>query len=132
LYAEDPERDFLPSTGVLRHLRFPTASGHVRVDTGVREGDSVTVHYDPMIAKLIVWDVDRDACLRRLRVALAATSVAGLTTNLDFLAAVADHPAFAALPGRARPCRDDAALVATVGELLRDVSRRQARRRTQR
>ncbi len=96
LYAEDPERDFLPSTGVLRHLRFPSASGHVRVDTGVREGDAVTVHYDPMIAKLIVWDVDRDACLRRLRVALAATSVAGLTTNLDFLAAVADHPAFAA------------------------------------
>ncbi len=94
LYAEDPERDFLPATGTLRHLRFPAASDYVRIDTGIRQGDSVTVHYDPMIAKLIAWDVDRAACLRRLRGALADTEVAGLTTNLDFLAAVAAHPAF--------------------------------------
>ncbi len=96
LYAEDPERDFLPATGRLDHLRFPAAGPHVRIDTGVREGDSITVHYDPMIAKLIVWDSDRAAALRRLRAALADTEVAGLATNTGFLAAIAGHPAFAA------------------------------------
>ncbi|HKO09841.1 MAG TPA: biotin carboxylase N-terminal domain-containing protein, partial [Alphaproteobacteria bacterium] len=60
LYAEDPERDFLPATGRLRHLRFPAEGAHVRVDTGVAEGDQVTIHYDPMLAKLIVWDRDRE------------------------------------------------------------------------
>ncbi len=95
VYAEDPGRDFLPATGRLDHLRFPEASPHVRVDAGVREGDAITVHYDPMIAKLIVWDEDRDAALRRLRGALAEFQVAGLVTNLPFLAAVAAHPAFA-------------------------------------
>jgi 3-methylcrotonyl-CoA carboxylase alpha subunit len=96
LYAEDPARDFLPAIGRLSHLRFPLEDMHVRVDTGVREGDSVTIHYDPMIAKLIVWDRDRDAALRRLRAALAMCEVAGITTNIGFLSSVAAHPAFAA------------------------------------
>ncbi len=64
IYAEDPERDFLPATGALKHLRFPLESEHVRVDSGVREGDVISVHYDPMIAKLIVWDRNRDAALQ--------------------------------------------------------------------
>jgi 3-methylcrotonyl-CoA carboxylase alpha subunit len=96
IYAEDPARDFLPATGRLAHLRFPAESPHVRVDTGVREGDTVTPFYDPMIAKLIVWDQDRPAALRRLRGALAECEIAGLATNVAFLSALAAHPAFAA------------------------------------
>ncbi|MBK5276541.1 MAG: acetyl/propionyl/methylcrotonyl-CoA carboxylase subunit alpha [Desulfuromonadales bacterium] len=96
IYAEDPARDFLPSTGTLTHLRTPPESAHVRIDTGVRQGDSVSINYDPMIAKLIVWDATRDGALRRLRAALAEYQVVGVTTNVEFLAAVAAHPAFAA------------------------------------
>jgi len=95
LYAEDPGRDFLPATGRLAHLRFPAEDAHVRVDPGVREGDQVSVHYDPLLAKLIVWDRDRPAALRRLRAALAAAEVVRVTTNAAFLSAVANHPAFA-------------------------------------
>jgi 3-methylcrotonyl-CoA carboxylase alpha subunit len=96
LYAEDPARDFLPATGTLQRLSAPPADGrHVRVDTGVREGDAVGIHYDPMIAKLIVWDETREAALRRLRGALGAYEVAGLATNLSFLGRVAAHPEFA-------------------------------------
>ncbi|WP_184799121.1 acetyl/propionyl/methylcrotonyl-CoA carboxylase subunit alpha [Nitrospirillum iridis] len=94
LYAEDPDKGFLPQTGTLSHLRFPEAGPHVRVDTGVRQGDAISIHYDPMIAKLIVWDVDRPAAVRRLRQALAATEVGGLAANVPFLAAIAAHPAF--------------------------------------
>ncbi|MGZ5252646.1 MAG: acetyl-CoA carboxylase biotin carboxylase subunit, partial [Caldimonas sp.] len=71
IYAEDAERGFLPSTGKLVHLAPPHASVHVRVDTGVEEGDSITPFYDPMIAKLIVHDSDRAAALARMREALA-------------------------------------------------------------
>ncbi|WP_305805020.1 acetyl/propionyl/methylcrotonyl-CoA carboxylase subunit alpha [Stenotrophomonas sp. YIM B06876] len=85
LYAEDADRGFLPSTGTLRHLRLPAGSAHVRVDAGVEQGDAITPFYDPMIAKLIVWDVDRDAALRRMRQALADCEVVGVTTNAAFL-----------------------------------------------
>ncbi len=94
LYAEDPSAGFLPATGRLRHLRLPQEGPHIRVDTGVRQGDSVTVHYDPMIAKIIAWDADRPAALRRLSAALDSTEVAGLQTNADFLRAVVAHTAF--------------------------------------
>jgi 3-methylcrotonyl-CoA carboxylase alpha subunit len=96
LYAEDPERDFLPQTGRLEHLSFPPESSHVRIDTGVRAGDAISIHYDPMIAKLIVWDVDRTAAIRRLRDALGETRVVGLATNVRFLEAIIAHPAFMA------------------------------------
>ncbi|WP_242355140.1 acetyl-CoA carboxylase biotin carboxylase subunit [Anaeromyxobacter sp. SG64] len=96
VYAEDPARDFLPATGTLTHLRAPAENAHVRVETGVRQGDVVSVHYDPMIAKLVVWDVDRPAALRRLRAALAEYQIVGVATNLAFLSAVAAHPAYAA------------------------------------
>ncbi len=95
LYAEDPAKDFLPAIGKLRHLRPPEEGVHVRVDTGVREGDEVSPHYDPMIAKLIAWDETRGGALRRLRRALADYHVAGLATNVGFLAALAAHRAFA-------------------------------------
>ena len=85
LYAEDADRGFLPSTGTLRHLRLPAHTAHVRVDAGVEQGDAITPFYDPMIAKLIVWDVDRDAALRRMQQALAECEVVGVTTNAAFL-----------------------------------------------
>ncbi|WP_114394220.1 acetyl/propionyl/methylcrotonyl-CoA carboxylase subunit alpha [Oleisolibacter albus] len=96
IYAEDPAKGFLPQTGTLHHLRFPVEDAHVRVETGVRPGDGISIHYDPMIAKLVVWDRDRPAAVRRLSAALAQTEIAGLTTNVPFLAAIAGHPAFAA------------------------------------
>jgi 3-methylcrotonyl-CoA carboxylase alpha subunit len=70
--------------------------GHVRVDTGVRQGDTITPNYDPMIAKLIVWGEDRPAAVRRLAAALTEYEVVGPQTNLDLLRAIAGHPAFAA------------------------------------
>lgn len=85
LYAEDADKGFLPSTGTLRHLRLPAGNAHVRVDAGVEQGDAITPFYDPMIAKLIVWDVDRDAALRRMQQALAECEVVGVTTNAAFL-----------------------------------------------
>jgi 3-methylcrotonyl-CoA carboxylase alpha subunit len=96
LYAEDPQAGFLPQTGRLAHLALPEAAPHVRIDSGVRQGDAISIHYDPMIAKLIVWDTDRPAAVRRLARALDQARIAGLATNLDFLRAIARHPAFAA------------------------------------
>ena len=97
LYAEDPAKDFLPATGRLAHLALPPSNpqGPVRVDTGVRQGDTVSIHYDPMIAKLIAWGEDRAAALRRMASMLDETRVAGMVTNRDFLRAVVTHPAFA-------------------------------------
>ncbi|MCK4508628.1 MAG: acetyl/propionyl/methylcrotonyl-CoA carboxylase subunit alpha [Desulfuromonadales bacterium] len=96
IYAEDADRDFLPSTGMLTHLSTPDEGPHVRIDTGVRQGDTVSIHYDPMIAKLIVWDQDRASALRRLRTALSSYQVAGVTTNIGFLGSVAAQSDFAA------------------------------------
>jgi 3-methylcrotonyl-CoA carboxylase alpha subunit len=95
VYSEDPARDFLPSIGRLDHLRQPERGPHIRVDTGVRQGDAITPYYDPMIAKLIVWGEDRTAALRRLSGALAAYEVVGVHTNLGLLRGIAAHPDFA-------------------------------------
>jgi len=85
VYAEDPRRDFLPASGRIVHLGLPAESENVRVDTGVRSGDEITAYYDPMIAKLIVWDRDRPAALERMREGLGEFEVAGLATNVGFL-----------------------------------------------
>ncbi len=85
LYAEDTDRGFLPSTGRIARLRFPAGREHLRVDTGVREGDEVTIHYDPMLAKLIAWGRDRDEAFERLRHAIEDTEVEGVRTNTRFL-----------------------------------------------
>jgi 3-methylcrotonyl-CoA carboxylase alpha subunit len=85
VYAEDPDNDFLPVTGTLGYLQPPEESTHVRVDTGVRQGDEISVYYDPMIAKLIVWDETRERALHRLAAALAEYRIGGTVTNLDFL-----------------------------------------------
>ncbi|MDE0511016.1 MAG: acetyl/propionyl/methylcrotonyl-CoA carboxylase subunit alpha [Gammaproteobacteria bacterium] len=96
IYAEDPDNGFLPSTGSLGHLRFPAETPQVRVDTGVRQGDTISVYYDPLIAKLIVRGDDRKNCLKRVIEALRQIRVAGVTTNIDFLASVISHEAFQA------------------------------------
>jgi 3-methylcrotonyl-CoA carboxylase alpha subunit len=96
LYAEDPGKDFLPAIGRLAHLALPASdpAGPARVDTGVRQGDAVSIHYDPMIAKLIAWGEDRCDAVRRMARMLEETRVAGLSTNRDFLHAVVTHRAF--------------------------------------
>jgi len=94
IYAENPESNFLPGTGRLVHLSAPSPSENVRIETGVRQGDEVSVYYDPMIAKLVVWDTDRTSALQRLRVALDQYHVVGLHTNLNFLRQLARHKAF--------------------------------------
>ena len=94
LYAEDPNRNFLPSTGTLVHLRLPEEDLNVRVDTGVRQGDTVTPFYDPMIAKVIVHDRDRTSAMRRMAVLMGETEVLGVTTNAALLKALCSHPAF--------------------------------------
>lgn len=85
IYAEDPDNDFLPVTGTLSFLQPPEESDNVRVDTGVLQGDEVSIYYDPMIAKLIVWDENRDRALSRLAKALSEYRISGMTTNVDFL-----------------------------------------------
>ncbi len=95
LYAEDPSSGFLPSTGDLLQVRFPQGPG-IRVDSGVGPGDTVTHHYDPLLAKIIVHAEDRDAAIRRMDAALRQTVVHGVTTNAAFLRAVLAHPDFRA------------------------------------
>jgi len=96
LYAEDPQKGFLPSIGKLERLRLPKDDAHIRVDTGVREGDEVTTFYDPMIAKVIAHDKTREGAARRLADALATVEVAGPYTNAAFLVAALRHKEFLA------------------------------------
>jgi 3-methylcrotonyl-CoA carboxylase alpha subunit len=94
LYAEDPARGFLPATGRIAHLVWPSAANNLRIDSGVRAGDAISTYYDPMIAKVIAWGEDRTAAAQRLRRALMETEIAGLATNAGFLIEVLGHPAF--------------------------------------
>lgn len=94
VYAEDPANDFLPSIGKVLRAVEPTRAG-VRVDAGVHTGDGVSIHYDPMIAKVIAHAETRDAAIRKMDAALAEYTLLGLTTNIPFLRAVLTHPAFA-------------------------------------
>jgi acetyl-CoA carboxylase biotin carboxylase subunit len=95
LYAEDPHNGFLPAVGKLERFIPPNAPG-VRVDSGVETGDSISLHYDPMIAKIIVYDSTRAGAITRLQSALDQTVILGTTTNLPFLRVLAAHPVFAA------------------------------------
>ena len=93
LYAEDPQQGFLPGSGQLQRLQLPAPSEHVRIDAGVIEGDTVTIFYDPMIAKMIVWDRTRADALQRMRDALAQCVITGPKSNIDFLERLVRHPA---------------------------------------
>jgi 3-methylcrotonyl-CoA carboxylase alpha subunit len=93
LYAEDPEAGFLPGSGKLERLRLPITDAHVRIDSGVVAGDTVTIFYDPMIAKLIVHDIDRASALARMRDALAHCEIGGPKSNIEFLERLVRHPA---------------------------------------
>ncbi|XP_064455348.1 methylcrotonoyl-CoA carboxylase subunit alpha, mitochondrial-like isoform X2 [Ornithodoros turicata] len=93
IYAEDPDNNFMPGAGNLDYLRTPDPT-QVRIDTGVREGDEVSVHYDPMIAKLAVWGPDRLTALRKLHQSLADYTIVGLPNNVPFLMQLASHKDF--------------------------------------
>ncbi|MDC8831311.1 acetyl/propionyl/methylcrotonyl-CoA carboxylase subunit alpha [Alteromonas gilva] len=95
LYAEDPDNDFLPSTGQLKRLRF-ACGDHIRIDTGFNEGDTVSVHYDPMLAKLITWADNRELARQHMLYCLEQTRVTGVTTNIPFVHRVLQHDDFAA------------------------------------
>lgn len=130
LYAEDPERDFLPAGGRLVHLVWPEGQG-VRVDTGVCDGDAIAVEYDPLIAKLIAHGPDRETAIDRLHDAVCELELVGPVTNQAFLARALDHPKFrlghidtnfisdhsAALVPASQPA-DDAMVIAALSYLL--------------
>lgn len=140
IYAEDPRNNFLPAVG--RILKFtPPGGPGVRVDSGVQSGDAITIHYDPMIAKVIVCDTTREAAINRMCNALSRTVILGTMTNIPFLRALLGHPTFSAgqvdtrfvddhldelLPDA--PALPDAALIAAaLGDLHPANSRGEAR-----
>ena len=96
LYAENPAMNFLPSPGLLKRFQLPASENGLRIDTGVREGDQITFHYDPMIAKMVSHGSDRQDAIGRMLGALGAVDVEGVVTNAAFLRKVLDHPAFRA------------------------------------
>jgi 3-methylcrotonyl-CoA carboxylase alpha subunit len=96
LYAEDPARDFAPSIGRLVAFHLPSGENSVRIDAGFVTGDTVSIHYDAMLAKLIVHAATREVALATLRRALADCDIVGVASNLDLLYRIAAHPAFAA------------------------------------
>ncbi len=94
IYAEEPEKGFLPSIGRLERFSTPELSEHVRIDTGVEESDLVTPFYDPMLAKLIVWDTTRTGAIHRMHRALGEFQIAGVGNNIAFLSRLIAHRAF--------------------------------------
>lgn len=113
IYAEDPHNQFLPAIGPVLTFIPPEGPG-VRVDSGVQSGDAITIHYDPMIAKLIVYDRTRQDAIARMQKALRETIILGTTTNIDFLSALLAHPVFIA--GEVDTRFVDANLAALLGE----------------
>jgi len=95
IYAEDPDRNFLPSTGRISAFDIPSGPG-VRVDAGIAPGSTVSVHYDPMLGKVIVWDHDRPHAIARMLRALGELRVEGVRTTRDVLLKVIDSPEFRA------------------------------------
>ncbi len=85
VYAEEPEKGFLPAIGKINYLHYPVQNSHVRVDSGIVQGDEITTYYDPMIAKLIVWGKNREAALTQMHHALSQFHVDGLGNNIAFL-----------------------------------------------
>ena len=94
VYAEDPANNFMPGSGDVKYLSTPAETDNVRIDTSIRQGDAVSVFYDPMIAKLVVWAPDRLSSLSLLHSKLQEYHVVGLSTNIKFLKDLATHPQF--------------------------------------
>ncbi|PCJ96590.1 MAG: methylcrotonoyl-CoA carboxylase [Zetaproteobacteria bacterium] len=94
LYAEDPSQDFLPQIGRVHQFDFPDQSRYMRVDTGVEAGDAVSIHYDPMVAKLISWGEDRAQAAQNMADLLGRTYMMGLLSNQEFISNVFNHDAF--------------------------------------
>jgi 3-methylcrotonyl-CoA carboxylase alpha subunit len=140
VYAEDTEHDFRPSIGKIVHLRAPRASEHVRVDTGIEQGDTITPFYDPMIAKLIVWDETRELAVGRMAQALGEFQIAGVANNVEFLQRLITSPSFtetrldtsiiereqAWIHARDSGAKQDALLVAALAIVLRESAGSQA------
>ena len=95
LYAENPAKKFLPQPGMLDVLKFPYAGPHLRVEQGAREGEEVTIYYDPMIAKLVTWGQTRQQATQAMIAALKDTNVEGIQTNLNFLENIVSHEVYA-------------------------------------
>ena len=95
IYAEDPDRGFLPSTGRVYHLRTPSATDFVRIDAGIAEGDTISPWYDPMIAKLIVWAPTREGACARMARSLSEYQILGVANNVRFLSRLVQTRAFA-------------------------------------
>jgi acetyl/propionyl-CoA carboxylase alpha subunit len=95
LYAEDPASQFLPASGRIQLWREPAGDG-IRVESGIRAGDEISIHYDPMLAKIIAFGEQRDIAVRRLARALRATRLLGMANNLSFLYDLVSHPSFRA------------------------------------
>ena len=96
IYAENPDRNFLPSPGLLERFAPPPEGDGIRLDTGFAEGDRITPYYDPMIAKLVAHGSDRDSAIERMLTALGEFRIEGIVTNIDFLRRVVAHDAFRA------------------------------------
>jgi 3-methylcrotonyl-CoA carboxylase alpha subunit len=92
VYAENPHKNFMPSVGKIRTWRMPEPSNGLRIDAGYREGDTVSPHYDAMLAKVIAWAPNRDAAIERLNRGLEESDVRGIVSNISFLAALVTHP----------------------------------------
>lgn len=94
IYAEDPLRNFLPSIGRIKHYRPPAEGDGIRIDTGVSEGSEISMFYDPMVAKLCTFGLDREDAVAKMRLALDDYSIRGIGHNIEFLSAVMAHPRF--------------------------------------
>jgi acetyl-CoA carboxylase, biotin carboxylase subunit len=93
LYAEDPDNNYLPSTGTINHFRYPSGPG-IRMDSGYDKGTEVSVYYDPLLAKIICWGADKNEALKKMNRALEETEVSGIITNIKFLNEICTHPDF--------------------------------------
>jgi len=93
IYAEDPDRNFMPSPGLIKHITNPTGLG-IRCDGYVYEGYEIPIHYDPMISKLIVWAENRSEAIKRMKRALYEYKITGIKTSINFLGKIMDIPEF--------------------------------------
>ena len=96
VYAENPQKNFMPSVGKIRSWRIPEQTDGLRIDTGYREGDTVSPYYDAMLAKMIAWAPTREAAIELLNSGLEQTDIRGIVTNIPFLSALVTHPAVVA------------------------------------